>query len=117
MSKIPGVRTATLAIPPGGVLAETTLKATTGRLKAVTALAATAVAPNDTFLEIGIKQDGTNFEHTVAVLIDGPLSPLGTLSWDGNIPMTDTCSIYIRGTSSIARGISLRAWIIQKEPE
>jgi len=117
MSKIPGVRTATVLLPAGGAEIEITLAATTGRLKAVTALSEGTFVPNDAFIEIGIKQDGVAFQHIVTVLVDGTLSPLGTLSWDGNMPMTDTCIIYLRGSSSIARTVILRAWIIQKDPE
>ncbi len=116
MSRRRGVRTARVVLPVGGGAEEVRLDATVGRLKAVTAVTDAGIfEPNNAFLEIGIKQDGITDQHIIIVLVDGQLSPLGTLAWDGDIPLTDGCRIYLRGASSIQRGVTLRAWIEQKD--
>ncbi len=110
-----GVRTIRVVLPVGGGEQEVRLDATTGRLRAVTAVSDRGpFVPNDAFLEIGIKQHGITEQHIIIVIVDGTLSPFGTLSWHGDIPLTDGCIIYMRGGSSVERGVTLRAWIEQK---
>jgi len=112
MSEHSGVRTRLLELPAGGTETEVRLEATQGTLLSVAAISGPgAFEPNDAFLEIGIKQDGITNQHIIIVLVDGALSPLGTLSWDGEITLADSCQIYIRGGSSINRPVTLRAWI------